>query len=102
MIEVLTGVGMAALSWVTLNFLGKPILTLREKRREALEFGERWAYVGLYDVLLIGDDGLGSFQGKRLSDDQQKAFVDLHGAGNSLRAHCRERALATQIYCWVF
>lgn len=97
--SVLTGVGVAALSWVALNFFGKPILTLREKRREALEVGERCAYVGLHlHGVLIGDDGLADHQ----SDDQKRAFSELHGAGNTLRAHFRERSLATRIYCWFF
>jgi hypothetical protein len=86
--SVLTGVGVAALSWVALNFFGKPILTLREKRREALEVAERYAYVGLH--------GGGS------DEYRSRALAALHDAGNSLRAYVRERSLATRIYCWVF
>jgi hypothetical protein len=84
--SVLTGMGGAALSWVALNFFGKPILTLREKRREVLEIAEKYAYVD------------------HSSSDElhRRAFEALRDAGNSLRAHSRERALATRIYCRVF
>jgi hypothetical protein len=85
--SVLTGVGVAALSWVALNFFGKPILTLSEKRREALEVAERYAYVGLH--------------GSPSDEYQTRALVALHDAGNSLRAYVRERSLATRLYCWV-
>jgi hypothetical protein len=86
--SVLTGVGVAALSWVALNFFGKPILALRDKRREALEVGERYAYVGLH--------------GSPSEEYQKRALSELHDAGNLLRAHFRERSLATRIYCRVF
>jgi hypothetical protein len=72
------------------NLIWEPIMTLREKRREALEVGERCAYVGLNlrGVAIIGDDGhVADF--RTPSDDQKKAFSELHGAGNSLRAHFR-------------
>jgi hypothetical protein len=99
--SVLTGVGaifLGALSWVALNFFGTPISTLREKRRKALEVGERCAYVGL--DLVIGDDALGLLRSPP-SDDQKRAFSELHGAGNSLRAHFRALSLAIRIYCRV-
>jgi hypothetical protein len=96
--SVLTGMGVAALSWVALNFFGKPILGLREKRREALEVGERYAYVGLHDIL-INDDGIHQ---PAPDEYQKRALAELRDAGNSLRAHFRERSLATQIYCWIF
>jgi hypothetical protein len=92
-------VAVAALGWVGLNFFGKPILTLREKRREALEVGERYAYVGLHEALyLMNDDGL-----RRPTDEYQNtALAALRDAGNSLRVYFRERSLATQIYCRLF
>ena len=49
--SVLLGLASGAVSWVGLNFIGKPILDLREKRRAALEASERYAYVGLNDSL---------------------------------------------------
>lgn len=85
--SVLTGVGVAALSWVALNFFGKPILTLREKRREALEVAERYAYVGSH--------------GSVSDEYRARALAALHDAGNSLRAYVRERSLATRLYCSV-
>jgi hypothetical protein len=88
--SVLTGMGVAALtllSWVALNFFGKPIMTLRDKRREALEIAERYAYVGL--------------NGSPSEEYQTKALAALNDAGNSLRAHFRERALARRIYSGV-
>lgn len=86
--SLITGIGVAAVSWVALNFFGKPIWALREKRREALEVAERYAYVGLH--------------GTPSEDYQRRALTALHNAGNSLRAHARERSLATQVYCRVF
>jgi hypothetical protein len=77
---------VATIGWMGLNFFGKPIVTLRETRRKALEVAERYAYVGLY--------GLPS------EEYQTRALAALHDAGNSLRAYVRENALATRIYCW--
>jgi hypothetical protein len=85
--SVLTGAGVAALSWVALNFFGKPILSLREKRREALEVAERYAYVGLHST--------------PNEEYQNRALAALCDAGNSLRAYGRESSLGTRIYCWV-
>jgi hypothetical protein len=111
-----TGVAVAALSWVALNFFGKPILTLREKRREALEVAERYAYVGAggdrqpaairdtEPTYLVHDTGLVDLHDRAppLSEEYQRALSALLDAGNSLRAHFRERSLAAQIYCRVF
>jgi hypothetical protein len=95
-----TGLAGAALGWVALNFFGKPILALKEKRREALEIGERYSYVGLH-YRLIGDDVL--YATLKEGDDYVKqAVLSLRDAGNSLRAHFRERSLATRIYCLAF
>src|SRR5579875_1220581 len=45
-ITPLIGSAMAgALAWFTVNFLGKPILAIREKRLEALKTGERYSHV---------------------------------------------------------
>ena len=85
--SVLTGVGVAAVSWVALNFFGKPILALRDKRREALEAAERYAYVGLH--------------GTPSEEYESRAFAALHDVGNSLRVYARESSLATKIYCRV-
>jgi hypothetical protein len=38
-----SGLVGALVGWVALNFFGRPILVLRDKRREALEVGERYA-----------------------------------------------------------
>jgi hypothetical protein len=47
----LLSTGLAAgvsslVAWFLANFLGKPILAIREKRREALNVAERYAGVG--------------------------------------------------------
>jgi hypothetical protein len=97
---VVGSLALGAVGWVGLNFFGKPILTLKEKRREALEVGERYAYVGLHNTpYLTYDDS----SRRPMPDEYQKrALSELSDAGNSLRAHFRERSLSTQIYCWVF
>jgi hypothetical protein len=78
-------VAIAALGWVGLNLFGKPILGLRDKRREALEAAERYAYVGLH--------------GTPREEYQKRALAALHDVGNSLRAYARESSLATKLYC---
>jgi hypothetical protein len=85
-VSVVAGIGVAAVGWVALNFFGKPVLTLIEKRREALEIGERYAYVGLPPSP---------------SDEyRSRALTALNNIGSSMRALARERSLATRIYCW--
>jgi hypothetical protein len=70
------------------NFFGKPILALQDKRREALEVAERYAYVGV--------------RGTPSEEYQSRALAELFDAGNSLRAYARESSLATNLYCRVF
>jgi hypothetical protein len=77
-------VAIAALGWVGLNFFGKPILALRDKRREALEVAERYGYVGLH--------------GTPSDEYQKRALAALHDVGNSLRAYARESSLAKKLY----
>lgn len=80
-----SGLVSAAAGWFALNFFGRSVLALREKRKEALEVAERYAYVGLH---------------RSPSDElQDRALGGLNNAGNSLRALDRERSLATRIYC---
>jgi hypothetical protein len=96
-ISVVGGLGSAAVGWVALNFFGKPILTLREKRREALEVGERHAYVGLHDTPHLSNDDPLSRPAR--DEYQKRAVSELRDIGNCLRAHARERTLSTRIYC---
>lgn len=102
--SVITGVFSLALggaSWATLNFLGKPIVTLQERRRAALEVAERYAYVGIRgDILLVSDTSLTDIRARPPSEYQTKARVELRAAGTSLRTHLRECTVATRIYCW--
>jgi hypothetical protein len=77
---------LGGIGWIGFNFFGKPIVTLRDNRRDALQVAERYAYVGL-----------NSSSSETL---QLKAISALHDAGNALRAHVRERSVATRIYCW--
>jgi hypothetical protein len=100
-LSVMGGLGSAVIGWIALNFFGKPILILREKRREALEVGERYAYVGLdsFDGRLLYDDGMLSRPDRSESDEAQTSFKALHDTGNSLRALARERSIATHLYC---
>ena len=85
---LLTGAGASVLGWIGLNLFGKPILALREKRREALEAGQRYAYVGL--------------RSEPDSEYRKRALAALHDAGNALLGFSHERSLATQLYCWKF
>jgi hypothetical protein len=78
---------IGALGWVGLNLFGKPILALRDKRREALEVAERYAYVGLHST--------------PSEEYQNRALAALHDVGNSLRAYARESSPATRLYCRV-
>lgn len=100
-LSVMGGLGSAVIGWIALNFFGKPILILREKRREALEVGERYAYVGLdsFDGRLLYDDGMLSRPDRSESDEAQTSFKALHDTGNSLRALARERSIVTHLYC---
>ena len=100
--SVLTGIGaifLGTLSWLALNFFGKPILTLREKRREALEVGERYAYVHSRN----DDIQLYNLHSKATPNDEQNiAFSELTRVGIALRAHLREHSVSTSLYCWMF
>jgi len=78
---------LGAVGWVGLNLFGKPILALRDKRREALEVAERYAYVGLRTA--------------PSEEYQKRAVAALSDVGNSLRAYARESSLGTKLYCWV-
>lgn len=86
--SAITTLLLGGFGWIGFNFFGKPIVTLRDNRRDALEVAERYAYVGLH-----------SSPSEAL---QIKALDALHDAGNHLRAHVRERSVATRIYCWSF
>lgn len=101
---VITGVCSLALGgagWVTLTFLGNPIIALQETRRVALEVAERYAYVGIRgDISLVIDSSLVDIRPRPPSEYQAKARVELCAAGASLRTYVRECAIATRIYCW--
>jgi hypothetical protein len=73
-------------AWFALNFLGKPILAIRESRLEALKFAERYSGVSF-----------GS------SDElRDTALKTLNNVGNTLLAYSRERSLATRTWCYLF
>jgi hypothetical protein len=74
---------LAIATWFSVNFVGKPILAIREKRREALQIAERYAFVRPWS-----------------SDDLQRpALKSLYDVGTSLRAYSREASVATRAYC---
>jgi hypothetical protein len=85
--SAITTLLLGGVGWIGFNFFGKPIVTLRDNRRDALQVAERYAYVGLH--------------GSPSEALQLRALSALHDAGNALRAHVRERSVATQIYCRV-
>jgi hypothetical protein len=66
-------------AWFLANFVGKPILAIREKRREALNVTERYA-------------GVGPMSSDELRD---KASKSLNDVANDLSAYSRERAIGT-------
>jgi hypothetical protein len=84
---VVGSLALGAVGWVGSNFFGKPTLALRDKRREALEVAERYAYVGLHSA--------------PSEEYQKRALAALYDVGNSLRAYARESSLATKMYCRV-
>jgi hypothetical protein len=89
--------------WATLNFLGKPIVILLERRRTALEVAERYAYVSIRgDIILVSDTSLSDMRSRPQSEYQTKASEELRAAGTALRTHLRECVVATRIYCWAF
>jgi hypothetical protein len=73
-------VGVAA--WVATNFVAKPILSLREKRLEALQIAER--YLGV-------DFG----SSDELRDRALRALID---TASALRALSRERSVAVRAW----
>ena len=46
--SAITTLLLGGVGWIGFNFFGKPIVTLRENRRDALQVAERYAYVGLH------------------------------------------------------
>ena len=76
--------GIAA--WFATNFLGRPILDLRECRLNALKIAERYS-----GVSLASSAGL---RGTALT-----AYVD---AGNAFLAYSREGSIAVRLWCRVF
>jgi hypothetical protein len=83
--SAITTLLLGGVGWIGFNFFGKPIVTLRDNRRDAPQVAERYAYVGLH--------------GSPSEALQLRALSALHDAGNALRAHVRERSVATRIYC---
>jgi hypothetical protein len=73
---------LAVFAWFALNFLGRPILSLREKRLEAIQVAERYSNVGFTS-----------------SDELRTAALkSLHDVGNALRAYSREASIATRLW----
>lgn len=85
--SILSGVVVGVAGWIALNLVGKPVLALHEKRREALEAAERYAYVGLHC--------------EPSEKYSERALIALFDAGNALRGYSRERALAIRLYCLI-
>jgi hypothetical protein len=70
-------------AWFATYFGGKPILDFREKRREALEIAERYAFVSLAS-----------------SDEyRSRAVKALFDVGNTLRGYNREQSVAIRVWC---
>jgi len=66
-------------AWFTANFVGKPVLTLRDRRAEALQIAERYSHVC----------------GFTAPDELRKtALKELHDSGNALLAITRAGSLA--------
>jgi hypothetical protein len=68
---------------VALNFVGRPILALREKRLEGLQIAERY--------YRVDDDSSNA-----LRDTALKSLIE---AGTALRALSREASLPTRLWC---
>ena len=87
MVTVIASSSAAAIvAWFAANFLGKPILAIREKRFEALQVGERYAHVNHMSSDTLRDTALKS----------------MHEIGNALLAYSREQSIATRLWCWTF
>ena len=77
---------LAIAAWFAVNFLGKPILALREKRLEALQIAERYSHVSI-----SSSDAL-----------RAAALKSLNDVANALRGISREQAASTRMWCWLF
>lgn len=86
MTAVIVSPFLAVAPWFALNFLGKPILVLREKRLEALQIAERYSHVSL-----ASSDAL-----------RDVALQSLYDVANTLRGISREQAASTRMWCWLF
>jgi len=74
-------IGIAA--WIVSNFLGNPILKIRNTRQEAIRIAERNANVGI-----------------QASDDRARAAREnLGNIGAELRAHTRAASQLVRLYC---
>ncbi len=73
----------AVLAWFAVNFLGRPVLAVREKRLEAIQTAEQY-----FNVSLVSSVELRTTSLKSLND-----------VGSALRAYSREASIATQLYC---
>lgn len=74
---------VAVLAWFAANFLGQPILALREKRREAIQVAERYS-----SVSFISSEEL-----------RTTALTSFHDVSTALRAYSREGSIATRVLC---
>jgi hypothetical protein len=86
MITVIASSVVAIAAWFAVNFLGKPILALREKRLQAIEVAERYFSVGSHS-----SDEVCAAARKSLNEN-----------GCTLRAYNRESSIATRLWCWLF
>jgi hypothetical protein len=82
-VPVIFSVVAAVLAWFAANFLGKPVLAVREKRSEAIKTAEQYC--------AVGPDS---------SDElRTTALKSLNELGSALRACSREGSIATRLYC---
>ncbi len=82
-VPVILSVVAAVLAWFATNFLGKPVLAVREKRSEAIKTAEQYC--------TVGPDS---------SDELRTiALKSLNELGSAIRACSREASIATRLYC---
>ncbi len=86
MIAMIASSAAAIAAWFAVNFLGKPILAIREKRLQAIEAADRY-----FSVSFHSSDEL-----------RTTALKSLNEIGSTLRAYNREASIATRLWCRIF
>jgi hypothetical protein len=74
---------VAVFAWLALNFLGRPVLAVREKRLEAIQVADRYSNVSF------------------TSSDELRATAvrSLYDVACALRTYSREASIATRLWC---